>query len=591
MKTIIQKYNNHTIGFGILFLINLIIFYIAFGPRFLNPDNFLFTNSYDGIKNYYNYIHYTTLNTGLLEYTGMNYPFSDHILFTDSTPFIGFFVKTFSLSEYAIPIYNLFFIVPFLFAAPLAYAIGWELNFQLLINIVFALSVVWLHPMLFNMGEWVNLSMSIFFLMAIYLYIRWIKKEGIAIRYLIMMSLLIIVSSFTHLYYLPLVLFLIGPPIALNVMLGPRKKAIIGLSTLLSSAAGVILFAKLSDPFSSLRPTEVLGYNAPGLTCAWSDYLKSYECLSLPAFFEQENWNIEKLTFLGSAFPLVLLVAVLFLWINRRLIFNKVTAYNHRVMWSLAFGVLICYFTSLGTKLEIFNDSIKIYNFLNPLNIISEFSESAKNFRSMARFSLPAYTGLLLCGFYLLNEFVKYERYKIVKITVVSFICFVYLIDVYQMTTHTKIAANQPNIFNETHNASLPEIDGSQYDALLPLPYYHVGTEKKGWIIDDNNFWSRETYRRAIYYKLPLMACKMSRTPLYTAEKLFSLFGESPDQYLMKLLKGKKALVCVDTVYKKMNIDTEPATTIAVSHEQFIEKWQPTFLLEKDGVKYYELLF
>ena len=115
------------------------------------------------------------------------------------------------------------------------------------------------------------------------------------------------------------------------------------------------------------------------------------------------------------------------------------------------------------------------------------------------------------------------------------------------MTTHTKIAANQPNIFNETHNASLPEIDGSQYDALLPLPYYHVGTEKKGWIIDDNNFWSRETYRRAIYYKLPLMACKMSRTPLYTAEKLFSLFGESPDPYLMKLLKGKKALVCVDT--------------------------------------------
>lgn len=521
----------------------------------------------------------------------MNYPFIDHVLFTDSTPILGFFVKAFGLSAYAVPIYNLFFIIPFLFAAPLAYAIGRELNFQPLLNIVFALSVVWLHPMLFNMGEWVNLSMSIYFLLGIYYYIRWIKKEGLGVKYLIALFILVIVASLTHLYYLPLVLFLVGPAMAFNVVFGPRGKAIIGLGVLLFSALAVILFAKLTDPLAALRPTEVLGYNAPGLTCAWSDYLKSYECLSLPAFFEQENWNIEKLTFLGSAFPLILLIAVVVIWISRKSIASLFSAHEHRVIWALASGALICYFTSLGTKLEMFNDSIKIYNFLNPLNILSEISVSAKNFRSMARFSLPAYTGLLLCGFYLLNEFIKCKRYKNIKLAVVTFICLAYLVDVYQMTQHTRIAANQPNIFNKAHNASLPELDGSSYDALLPLPYYHVGTEKKGWIIDDNNFWSRETYRRALYYKIPLMACKMSRTPLYTAEKLFTLFGESPDTDLMKLLSGKKVLICEDTVYKKMNIDTEPAKTIAVSHEQFIEQWQPTFLLEKDGVKYYELEF
>ncbi len=572
-------------------IINLGFFYFAFGSRFLHPDDFLFTNSFDGIKNYYNYIYHTTIGTDWLSYTGMNYPFTDHILFTDSTPIIGFIVKAFGLGSYAIAIYNLFFIIPYLLAAPLAYAIGRELRFITLLNVVFALSVVWLHPMLFNMGEWVNLSMSIYFLLGIYFYIRWIKKEAYGVKYLIAIALLVIIASLTHLYYLPLVLFLIGPAMAYNFVFGRRTKAALGLATLLCSALAVVSFAKLTDPMAALRPTVVLGYNTPGLTCVWSDYLTSYKCLSLPAFFNQENWNKEKLTFMGSAFPLVLLIGIGLLWIGRKQLKKSISASQHKLIIAIAAGTLICYFTSLGAKLEIFNDSVRIYNFFNPLNILSEISPSAKNFRSMARFSLPAYTGLLICGFYILNVFIQSSKYRIAKIGMVAIISIIYITDVVQMTLHISVAANQPNIFNEAHTSSLPQIDGSQYMALLPLPYYHIGTEKKGWIIDDNNFWSRETYRRALHYNIPLMACKMSRTPLYTAEKLFSLFGDKPDPELMNMLSGKKILICEDTVYKMMNIDTEPAKRIAVSHKKFLDQWQPQFLLEKDGVKYYELTF
>ena len=151
-------------------------------------------------------------------------------------------------------------------------------------------------------------------------------------------------------------------------------------------------------------------------------------------------------------------------------------------------------------------------------------------------------------------------------------------------------SANQANLFSTASNSNLPQLTTS-YDALMPLPYYHVGTEKKGFIIDDNNFWSRETYRRALYYQLPLMACKMSRTPLVTAERMFSLFSDNPDAELLSMLKGKKILVIEDTVYKRVEIDTEPAATISMNHEKFLEVWKPNFLLEKDGVKYYELTF
>ena len=520
----------------------------------------------------------------------MNYPHVDHVLFTDSTPILGFTVKLFGFESNALAIYNLFFIAPFLFASVIAYRIGQHLDFNVGINVVFALCVVWVHPMIFCMGEWVNLSMSIYFLIGIYLYIKWANSPEIAYGTVAGMMLLVVVASLTHLYYLPLILFLIGPAIALDALKGSFKKSFIALFSLVISALGIIVFAKVSDPISAMRPTELLGYNVPSLTCAWSDYFKSYECLKLPAFYEQKDWNIEKLTFLGSAYPLIILIAIYMFWVARGRYSQLFKKSKNQYIIGIAAGTIICYFTSLGSYLEIFNDNVKIYNILNPLNIIAEFSESAKNFRSMARFSLPAFTGFLICGFYILNVFLRCPKFKIAKVVIVSIICILYLIDFVQMTSHTMKSANQANLFSQVNNSTLPQLSTS-YDALMPLPYYHVGTEKKGFIIDDNNFWSRETYRRALYYQLPLMACKMSRTPLVTAERMFSLFSDNPDADLLSMLKGKKILICEDTVYKRVEIDTEPATTISMNHEKFLEVWKPDFLLEKDGVKYYELEF
>ena len=120
-----------------------------------------------------------------------------------------------------------------------------------------------------------------------------------------------------------------------------------------------------------------------------------------------------------------------------------------------------CYFTSLGSYLEIFNDSVKIYNIFNPLNIIAELSDSAKNFRSMARFSLPAFTGLLICGFYILNVFLRSSKYKITKVVVVSIICVLYLIDFMQMASHAMKNANQANLFSTASNSNLPQLTTS----------------------------------------------------------------------------------------------------------------------------------
>lgn len=54
----------------------------------LNPNSFLLTKQGDGLKNYYTTSYYIKYNKGLSS-SAMNYPFGEHVIYTDNQPFIG----------------------------------------------------------------------------------------------------------------------------------------------------------------------------------------------------------------------------------------------------------------------------------------------------------------------------------------------------------------------------------------------------------------------------------------------------------------------------------------------------------------------
>ncbi|MDQ2795527.1 MAG: hypothetical protein M3Y12_16180, partial [Bacteroidota bacterium] len=62
---------------------------VLFGAVFWHPGRYLFSSVEDGIKNYYTALWYAQHDTGW-RFTGMNYPFGEHVVFTDDQPLLAF---------------------------------------------------------------------------------------------------------------------------------------------------------------------------------------------------------------------------------------------------------------------------------------------------------------------------------------------------------------------------------------------------------------------------------------------------------------------------------------------------------------------
>ena len=94
------------------------------------------------------------------------------------------------------------------------------------------------------------------------------------------------------------------------------------------------------------------------------------------------------------------------------------------------------------------------------------------------------------------------------------------------------------------------QLDYSRYQAILPIPYFHIGSENRDYTIDDIEEWSNYCFRLNMHSALPLMACKLSRTPPVYAGHLLSAVSEGNiDDMLYQKLNNKKILVAVNRKY------------------------------------------
>ena len=88
--------------------------------------------------------------------------------------------------------------------------------------------------------------------------------------------------------------------------------------------------------------------------------------------------------------------------------------------------------------------------------------------------------------------------------------------------------------------------DLRDYQALLVLPYYHVGTETAGLLADPRWDVEREVWSLAAATRLPLLNAVTSRTPPHEAAQLFRLVGEGVvGDSLAELLTRQPVLVAL----------------------------------------------
>jgi len=182
----------------------------------------MFQDLYDGFKNYLTVRAYVSPdNESYLLYQQMNYPMGDYIFYTDNSPLISVPLKALNhmigdFSASSIGIYSAIWLV-LLWLSPLVlYRVFCELDYEHPITAIASLILVWVNPQMdrFNIGHY-NLTAVILFLFLLLILVRWykaLKAEDLLRRNwsYVHLILLVVCSSFIHLYYLPLLLLFYG---------------------------------------------------------------------------------------------------------------------------------------------------------------------------------------------------------------------------------------------------------------------------------------------------------------------------------------------------------------------------------------------
>ena len=207
-------------------------------------------------------------------------------------------------------------------------------------------------------------------------------------------------------------------------------------------------------------------------------------------------------------------------------------------------GVLLC--AAIMIYLFIGRYTVPVINILNPFYYLHFFTKRVEQFRCISRFSWPFFWTFYVWIMYTVVQ-LYLQSGKKTKGIILALFMLVGGIEVNDYIRQARLTSSR-NIFSDQELSSFNrlKIDLKEYQAILPIPFYVVGSEDYPHTIDDNNEWSIYTMQLSLYARLPLMACKMSRTPPeFSVALLDMVCNDSLQPVLKSRLNQKPVLVTV----------------------------------------------
>lgn len=607
-KYLIDKY-----GLWITIIIQLLLIVIAFNKAFANWDDYLFQNVFDGFRNYYGFEVYINQNTDWLKFTALDYPFGDYALFTDNSPSISIplkFINTyiFDISEYVIPIYNYILISGQLWAAVLTYLIlKPRLNNQWLL-IMASIGLAWIHPQVLRpfVGH-LNLGWAWLLLFSMYATQKITYSDNIKQRqrWIIALTLMLFFGAFVHLYYLLINVIFIGLwALAWAVEeyfkdKNWQKPLIYGIiPTVISLVGSFLLIRWMDDEYSERLPAQGFGYDPWELQFASLFHSYNHNGIKFP-FETLKGLNYESYSYLGgmAAFAILLLLILRIIKkhsIVKSHIHHLVTHHNRIfIYWMFAAGFMGI--MALGNEFVAFN--FKIHNYISPFYYAKKVTDLVNHFRCIARLGWFLFW-VINFGIILLIDNILHTATKPYLKIIAAVLLVVFVVDVKDFIQYHNNQQHPNNISNEDNYTEIvaiaDSIDTNSYQAILPIPYYHQGTEDLTHTIDAPIFWLNQTCQLQRVTNLPLMSSQMGRTPQYHALELYTIFTQpKPSTNLLKRMNDKPVLVMYSKELNKDGNDwcknqQEPAHSTAYHGKHIIEKYQMTVLFETDSYIMYQ---
>jgi len=556
--------------------VHLLVAMVAFLKFRLNPMHILFDNEGDGLKNAFTletYVREPIGHDGIFKYNSMNYPFGDYVYYTDNTPlfaipFRWFCQHVWNLSAYTLPLFSLFVILTIVLSGVIVLHLFRRLRVPDGLAWVMAVILPWTNMQVWRIwhGNY-NLSFSWLSLLAIALLIRWHDKRDkprAQAWVAVWMVLLVYVGFLAHGYYMAIIpLFLASMLFFYGILKRKQPAGRRALYTAIAvpAVALVVVMGTLfvTDGYLSMRPAAAHGYDGAGSKTQVSGLVSHYFFQEHFFFlhYQHDNGNIEAATYLGNVglyalFALCIAAVASVSW-RRRLWEAQRNFFKDPVRAGIFLGSLVLLSVSLGEHYYTQDDpgdhGFMFINLTNPFFYLHQVTRRVEQFRYISRFIWPFYFGFyvwIVCTLSALREYVSRRT----AITVIVGVALAGGLEVKDYVNALQAYAARENLLDAEHAAAAKpqHIDVRQYQALLALPYYHVGSEDYPVTIDDANAWSAHTYAIQLATGLPLMNCKMSRVPqLYNHLLIDWVAYDSTDARLTGKLNDKPILVAYNS--------------------------------------------
>lgn len=544
------KGSNRLTGAILVVIISFSIIFIQFNEVFRTPGQISFAQGGDGIKSSFVMLYHIKYDKEYWRTQAMNYPYGESVFFTDNQAFISGFFKFLKdhgldISDHALGIVNLWMLLSFVFCALFIFLILKELQLPAWISVLGALIITFLSPQWDRFGGHYTLTYAWAFPISIYLIIKFYKRPSFLIS--IITSVYMFILCGKHLYFLVLsgiliVFVFVYIFIKENERFGGRWR--LDLHFAIQLLIPFLLFSFF---------TSLFDHNMDRTAYPWG-FIQSTTTLGgifLPvgkpyAEFIHFSVKLKTVAFVGLTASIVFL-AVHLSSVYRGIRFGYVSLFrltDNPTLNLLYWASFVSFLISLGLPF-----SLGLENWLN-------YTGPFRQFRAIGRFIFPFYYMLGIFTIYVLWKWQHRKTNYQVKIIFAIAILF-YGYDAWlNLEQNTGKHINRLEALNDRtnqleRNQWVHHHDWEDFQAIMPIPYFHVGSE---------NYWlnggspnQSDAYIASLKTGLPLNSVMLSRTSISESLKNIELVLEPLERYtVLEDLPSDKPFLLM--VYKKGKI-------------------------------------
>lgn len=532
-------------GLLITLILSVLFLFGFYGEVLLNPNDYIFAPTGDGIKNYFTYMYHIKNDVDIHHFSGMNYPYGDLHILTDGHTLLSSILQFIPGAEnWGIGLLNLLILLSFPFTGCVVFKLLKSFNLIDTVAIVFALSIMMLSPQYTRMLGHISMSYSFFIPLTWY----WVRQFNLTQKkkYTLYLLGFQLVLYFTHPYMGVISLFFIIVHQLFILFFDKKTRSIwfIG-STLAQSVLPMVIFQIYVIIIDKIQNRASYKFNFGtynlDLKAVFYPHTKPFET-TIKNIFNHDQLDWESWSYIGIVNIIFLgLIFFRFIFGGKKWLRIK----NSKIILIGAFSLL----HALGFFFK--------YGFGFLLDLIPQI----RQIRVLSRFAWIFYfTAGVFVAIYFNKVFLKYfwERKKAVAyglLIVVFSLNFWESFHYHSSNNNKMMRTKNPFILSNLSpqlKKEIKNIKANEFQAILALPFFQIGGDRSELKIRDHQLFF-DVLALTYHTNVPLINTCLSRSSNDLISKVTKVITENykepelmrqfiKDGRKIALIKGKKPL-------------------------------------------------